>query len=448
MQKQDSPTRRQFLGVTATAAAGGWLAPHVVAASGARRTGPNDTIHLGLIGCGARGRQVMRAFLKLPGVKMTAVCDLHTRHLASGRAEAGGERVAAFHDFRKLLEHRPLDAVIVATQPHWHVLVTIAACQAGKDVYLEKPVGNCIGEGRFAQAAAEKYQRIVQIGTQQRSQAHYRRAVELIHAGQLGAVSEVKVWDHENWWPGRGFPADCPPPPELDWDFYVGPAPYRAYNPNIYYQYGYDWFKLSGAGHQVAWGVHHFDIVLWAMQATAPTRVTALGGNYAFRDNREWPNTLDGILEFGPTPVAPDGFVLQYTMRIGCKRESRAHGKCFMGTNGSLFLDRGGYTITPETVRGAKRPGPTLPPGELEGRPEDDSMRHCAVFLDNLRRRRPPFANLTTGQHASNVGHLLNIAWQTGRTLRWDGERERVLDDPEADALVLKPYRAPWKLAV
>ncbi len=173
----------------------------------------------------------------------------------------GGEKIAAYHDYRKLLEDKNIDAVIVATQAHWHVLPTIAACQAGKDVYVEKPLGNSIGEGRYVIEAAKKYNRIVQIGTQQRSREHYRKAVEIVQSGQLGKTSEVKVWDHTYRAPGRGFPADCDPPPELDWDFYVGPTAMRPYNPNIYYNYGYDWFKLSGAGNQVAWGVHHFDIV-------------------------------------------------------------------------------------------------------------------------------------------------------------------------------------------
>lgn len=446
--KHSRQTRRRFLTTTTTAAATGWMGAQVVAAEVIGQPGANNTLNLALIGCGAQGRHVTRAFRQLPGVRVVAVCDVNSRRLASARAELGGEKVGAYHDFRKLLEHQPLDAVVVATQPHWHVPITIAACRAGKDVYLEKPVGNSIGEGRFAIAAAKKYQRIVQIGTQQRSQAHYQRAVELIQAGKLGTLSEVKVWDYENWWPGRGFPEDCDPPPELDWDFYVGPAPYRAYNPNIYFQYGYDWFKLSGAGHQVAWGVHHFDVVLWAMQVNAPVRITALGGNYAFQDNREWPNTLDGILEFGPGPLAPHGFVLQYTMRIGCKREQRAHGKCFFGTNGSLILDRSGYTITAENLQGRKPAGPTLASAELEGRPANDSTRHCAVFLDNVRHRRRPFANLETGHHASNVGHLMNIAWQVGRTIQWDGEKEQVVNDPEANALVTKPYRPPWKLEV
>ena len=445
----NEPNRRQFLGATATAAATSWAGAKLYAAGADASPGPNETINLALIGCGARGRQVMPSFMQQPGARIVAVCDVNSKHLAVGRQRAGGEKIAAYHDYRKLLENEDIDAVIVATQAHWHVLPTIAACQAGKDVYLEKPLGNSIGEGRYAIEAAKKYDRIVQIGTQQRSREHYRRAVELIQSGKLGEISEVKVWDYENWWPSFGSPPDCDPPPELDWDFYVGPAPYRPYNPNAYYGYGYDWVKLSGAGHQVAWGVHHFDIVLWAMGVNSPVAASAMGGNYAFEDNREWPNTLSGTLQFGPGPVAKHGFVLQYTMRIGCRREQRSHAKCFLGTEASLLLDRSRYSIVAE-VHGRKK---TVAAGNLinkeqESLGSDDEFHHTEVFLENIRQHKQPFANTETGHHATNLGHLMNISWQVGRSIRWDGQKDQVIDDSEANALVTRPYRAPWKLEV
>ncbi|MCL4402836.1 MAG: Gfo/Idh/MocA family oxidoreductase [Acidobacteria bacterium] len=435
----DDTTRREFLGGSGAAAVAAWTRP-----------GPNDTINLGLIGCGARAKWFsIPEFLKIPGARFVAVCDVNSMNLADGRKRAGGERVAAYHDFRKLLEDRNIDVVVIATNQHWHVLTTIAACQAGKDVYVEKPMGNCIGEGRYAIEAARKYGRIVQIGTQQRSQEHYKKAVEVVQSGRLGDISEVQVWDYENQSPGPGSPPDCDPPPELDWDFYVGPAPYRRYNPNIYYKYGYDWFKLSGAGHQVAWGVHHFDIVLWAMGVQWPKAVSAMGGNYAFETNREWPNTFSSVAEFGPGPVAKRGFVLRYSMRVGCQREVRSHGKCFIGTQASMLVDRSGYYIVAEPRKGQK-PAPAggfVNPEERFASAGDDN-RAFGAFLDNVRQRKQPLANLETGHHATNVGHLMNVSWEAGRSVRWDGEKEQVIGDPKANALVMKPYRAPWKLAV
>lgn len=444
------PNRREFLGSSAAAATLAWAGANLYAAGAHAAAGPNDTINMALIGCGARGgNQVMPSFMELPGVRMTAVCDVNSNNLARIREKAGGDKVTAYHDYRKLLEDKSIDAVIVATQAHWHVPIAVAACQAGKDVYLEKPLGNSIGEGRYLIEAAKKYHRIVQIGTQQHSMEHYRKAVEIVQSGRLGEISMVEAWDHTYWAPGRGFPADCDPPPELDWDFYVGPAPMRSYNPNIYYNYGYDWFKLSGAGHQVAWGVHHFDIILWAMGVKYPTIVSAMGGQFAYQDNFEWPNTFDGMLQFGPSPVAKKGFVLSYTMRMGSRRVRRSHAKCFYGTEATMVVDRSRISIAPEpkTEKIQKSAGYLL--GEEEEiLPADDSVRHSAVFLENIRARKQPETDPQTGQYATNLGHLMNISWQVGRSVRWDGEKEQVIGDEAANALVTKPYRKGWELKV
>ncbi len=434
-------TRRVFLAGSGAAAANGFLRA---------RPGPNDTINLGMIGCGARGRGVIIPnFKKIPGTRFTAVCDVNSKYLADCRGLAGDDRVAAYSDYRRLVEDRNVDVVIIATNQQWHVLPMIAACRAGKDVYMEKPLGQSIGEGPMAIAAVKKYGRIVQVGTQQRSQEHYQKAVELIQAGKLGEISEVKVWDYENYWPGAGSPPDCPPPPELDWNFYVGPSPFRNYNPNIYFKYGYDWFRVAGAGHQVAWGVHHFDIVLWALKAQWPKTAYATGGNFAYVDNHEYPNTFSATVEFGPTPISKRGFLLQYTMRTGGKRETRAHGKCFIGTEASMILDRAGYTIVREVPQGQRMvsTGPFVGAEETV-RPAPDSDRHFAVFIENVRGRRQPPATVETLDCATTVGHLMNISWEVGRSIRWDGESRKIIGDPAANKLVMRPYRAPWKLEV
>ncbi len=439
----DHTTRRGFLGHSALAAAGTWAGAQLFATGAAAQSSPNSTITMGVIGCGARARQVVKNFLPLPGVRFVAACDVNSKNLDSMQKMLGGSSIAAHHDFRKLLDDKSIDAVLVGTNAHWHVIPTMMACQAGKDVYVEKPLANSIAEGRFAVRAARKYNRIVQIGTQQRSREHYRKACELIQSGALGTISEVKVWDYENWTPGRGSPADCAPPPELDWDFYVGPAPMQPYNPNIYYNYGYDWFKLSGGGHQVAWGVHHLDVVQWAMGVRWPSAVAAAGGKYAFPDdNRQWPDTFSAVLEYGPGPVAKNGFLLQYSMRIGCRREQRSHGKCFYGTDAVLQLDRSRFTLIRETAKGRKK----VTVEEEETLAAEDEPRHAEVFLENVRSRKQPFADVEVGHWSTNACHLMNVAWQAGRKIRWDGEKEQVIDDPQANAFVSKPYRAPWKL--
>jgi len=447
-----NPTRRDFLGTTTAAAAATWMGARTYAAGAPAGPGPNETIHVGLIGCGGEGRAVATAHSLCEGARIVAVCDLNASRMAHARKQFGGEKVLAYHDYRKMLENKDIDAVIVATNGHWHVLPVIHACGAGKDVYVEKPLGTSIGEGRAAVEAARKHGRVVQIGTQQRSWPHYAKAAEAIRAGKLGEISEVKVWDYDYLYPGFGAPADCDPPKELDWDFWVGPSPAQPYNANKVARHY--WFFDFGGGWQLDWAVHHYDIVHWCLGVTAPVAATAMGGFLCFEQpcNTEWPDTFSGIVEYGPGPVASKGFLLQYTFRGGCRREQRSHAKCFFGSEASMILDRSGYTIAAE-ARGGKKGGKKLGEEiETERNAFDRNVHvaslkaHAEVFLDCMRTRRKSPADVEGGHCATNPGHLMNIAWKVGRRIRWDAGSEKVLDDPEADALVTKKYRAPWKL--
>jgi predicted dehydrogenase len=427
-------SRRTFLSAGAAGVAAGWIGTAKANAG----LGANDTVNLALIGCGIRGRQLLREFAPLAGARIVAVCDVNSQRMAEVRSQAGGEKVRTCHDYRELLAAKDIDAVIVATNGHWHVLPTIHACQAGKDVYVEKPLGTSIGEGRAAIAAARRYDRIVQIGTQQHSWEHYQKAVEIIRSGRLGDIGEVQVWDHENQSPGFGCPPDGEPPKELDWEFWLGPSPKVPYNPNRYTHHY--WFFDYGGAWQVEWAVHHYDIVHWALDVKSPISAVAQGGKYCFEnDNRQWPDTFAGVLEYGPGPVAKRGFLLQYSFRGGCRRDQHSHAKIFCGTEASMILDRSGYTITTETGPKKKAVEETF-----VGKREN----HAEVFLQAVRNHKRPDADVEVGHLASNPGHLLNIAWRVGRKIRWDGEKEQVVGDPEANALVTKQYRSPWKLEV
>ena len=429
------PTRREFLGTGAAAASAVWAGGRPYAAGAEASPGPGETVNVGLIGCGGQGRYDMSLFMSVPGVRIVAVCDVHETRVQEARKQAGGEKVLTCRDHRKLLQSKDVHAVIVATTGHWHVLPTIDACRAGKDVYVEKPLGTSIGEGRAAVEAARKHDRIVQIGTQQHSWEHYARAAELIGKGRLGEITEVKVWDMDYHYPGFGNPPDSEPPKELDWDSWLGPSPKVPYNTNRYLHHY--WFFDYGGGWQLDWAVHHYDVVHWAMGVTEPIAATALGGKYGFKDdNTQWPDTFSAILEYGPGPVAKKGFLLQYTYRGCCRREQRSHGKIFFGSEASMILDRGGFTITPEQGKGK-------PESFVAGPP-----KHHEVFIDCVRAHKKPPADVECGHHASNPGHLMNIAWRVGRRIRWDGQKEQVLDDPEANALVTKKYREPWKLEI
>lgn len=438
--------RRQFLQQSARTAAGVAAAvaagPTVRTARG-QTVSKNEQIGIGLVGCGGRGTYLMGIFQSLPEVRFTAVCDVNKLRAAEA-AKKAGNGATAYGDFRELLRDKSVDAVIVATTGQWHVLPAIEACAAEKDVYLEKPVGTSIGEGRAMITAARKSKRIVQMGTQQRSWEHYHKAVEIIRSGALGNISNVHVFDLENFYPGFGAPPDAAPPPELDWDFFVGPSPEVKYNPNRYSHHY--WFYDYGGGWQLDWAVHHYDIVHWAMGVTAPIAAVGLGGKYAFpKDNTQWPDTFNGACEYPPGPVAKDGFLMTYTFRGGCWHpiERRTHGKAFYGTDAALFLDRSGYEVVAQYRDGKK----VVEDQKAGAQPEHDVLRtHAKGFLTCIASRKDPFANIEVGHAASNPGHLMNIALRAGCRVRWDAEKERVIDNPQADALVHKKYRKPWQL--
>ncbi len=441
-------TRREFLGTAATATAAVALVGSKTRPATAAQASPNRTINLGLIGCGGEGRGVMRAHMQCPDTRIVAVCDLNEERLGQGVKATGNDSIATYRDYRKLLENKDIDAVIVGTNDHWHALCTIHACQAGKHVYVEKPLATSIGEGRAMVQAARKHNRIVQIGTQQRSWPHYQQAAEILQSGRLGEISEVKVWDYDYFYPGFGSPPDADPPKEFGqeyWDFWLGPSEKHPYNPNRFERW-YWFFDYAGAW-QVDWGVHHYDTVHMCLGVTAPKTATASGGMLCFEDtNTEWPDTFSAICEYGPGPVAKKGFLLQYTFRSGCRREQRSHGKLFCGTEASMLLDRSGYTITPEIGK----PGKEESVGNAfagDSTHLDSLAAHAQVFLEAIRNDRRPPADVEQGHFSTNPGHLMNIAWKVGRKIRWDAEAEQVLDDQEANALVMKPYRAPWTLA-
>lgn len=464
-------TRRHFIAATAAL-------PFAGARTGV--AGPansaNNTINIAIIGCGNQGFWHLSALQRCPEVRIVAVCDVNAKRAAEARQQAGGEKVFACSDYRKLLEKKDIDAVTIAAADHWHALPAIHACQAGKDVYVEKPLATSIGEGRAVVRAARQYNRIVQIGTQQRTWPHYIEAAELIRSGALGEISEVKVWDYDYLYPGFGCPPDSEPPPELDWEMYLGPSPKVPYNINrysgvaisgaritampkggLYNATGYTFpthhfFFDYGCGWPADWGAHHFTIVHYALGVDAPVAATGVGGFFTFeKTNLEWPETFEGILEYPSGPVAKKGFLLQYSSRLGCRREQVPHGKCFYGTEASLLLHRGGYTITPESrkkkfaAKGKEQIVNNTYAGNVH---EESVVAHAKVFLNSVRTRKRPPADVEFGHLGTNPGHLMNISWRMGRKIRWDAVHETVVNDPEANALVTKQYRAPWKLEV
>ncbi len=443
-------SRRGFVGaVGATGAAAFVAAQHQNRAVAA---GPNEAIRLGLIGAGSRGNQLLDTFLKQKDAAIVAVCDVDDKHstqTAEKIKKSSGQEPKTMRDYRAILDNPNVDAVIIATPDHWHALPTIHAVMAGKDVYVEKPVGHNVAEGKAMIKAAKKYDKIVAVGTQQRSSTHFQKAVETVKSGKLGKVFWIQTWNFENISPvGMGRFADTTPPPHVDYDRWLGPAPERPFNPNRFHMV-FRWFFDYAGGMMSDWGVHLNDIALWALDAKAPKTICSTGGIFTTDDDRDTPDTLQVVYEF-------PGTTLTYSMRKGngLKFNGHDYGILFCGTDGSLLLDRAGYEIIPDTVvlpYGIKAAHGSRPIRKIDLKPEkeggvDGQPAHVRNFLDCLASRKPPTVDLEIGHRSTNTCHLGNIAYKLGRKLTWDETTETFKDDPEANALLSREARKGYEL--
>jgi predicted dehydrogenase len=444
--------RRQFLRLAA-----GTAAASLATLRRSRATTANETVNVALVGCGTRGMHVARLMRQAPGTRFVAVCDVYDRSAARAK-EWAGDGCQSFVDFRKVLDRQDVDAVLVATPDHWHAMPTILACQAGKDVYVEKPLAHNIREGRAMVEAARHHNRIVQTGTQHRSAPHYAEVAQIIQKGELGPVRFVRIWNYNNQFPrGFGRQADSDPPAGLDWDFYLGPAPAVPFNRSRFLG-TFRWFWDYAGGLITDFGTHRFDSLHQVMNVDAPRAVTAMGNRYELDDGRDTPDVLQATYEY------PD-FILSYEAcnlnahgaggRTAGKRyyrargpDDRPHGEAYYGTNGTLICDRIGYEIYPEMEPGL-RPAVGRPKFRIERKEaagEDATAEHAANFIACVRSREKPAADVAIGHRSTIVPHLGNIAYRTGRKIRWDAEQEQILDDPDASQLLSRNARKPWDL--
>jgi predicted dehydrogenase len=451
--------RREFmtgvLGTTAAVSAAVPAASHVL--------GSNDRVNVGWIGCGGRGQYDASLLEQIPNVEIIAVCDVYEPHARAAQRQVGS-RCQAYHDFRNLLERKDVDAVLIATPDHWHATTTVLACEAGKDVYVEKPLAHTIDEGRKMVAAARRYKRVVQLGTQHRSAPHFREAARIVQAGDIGPVHFVRVWNYINMSPdGVGYAENSPAPAGLDWDFYLGPAPSVPFNRNRFLV-SYRWFWDYAGGMATDYGTHRFDSVHEVMGEDTPCAVTACGGRYVLKDGGDTPDTLQITYEY-------PNFVLSYEASMvnghGCGgrtpgmkyyltrcQDDRPHGMAFYGTKGTLYADRVGFELYPEP-KGEFGPGAIhAVEGDSEGfrtsrkqaRGRDTTDLHIKDFLECVRSRQKPVADVETGHHSTIVPHLGNIALRTGHKIRWEAQNEEIIDDPKASELLSRPARKPWDL--
>jgi predicted dehydrogenase len=445
-------TRRDFVGDALHAATGAalWAAASGRLAAGAGADDPqprvsaNDKIVIALIGCGSQGRSDLGALLRLREVECAALCDVDEHRLsetAGSVADLRGRKPDTYRDFRRVLERKDVQAVVVATPDHWHALPTVLACQAGKDVYVEKPLATSIAEGRVMVRAARRYDRIVQVGTQQRSAGHFQEAVDIVRSGELGKMRFVRTWCCLDWLGPLGNPADRKPPDYVDYDMWLGPAPARPFNPMRFHE-NFRYFWDYSGGLQVDWGAHMIDVALWALGGT-PLRASAGGGKPAYpNDIRETPDTQLSQIEMKGYPL-----LWEHMIGAGLGPWQREHGVEFHGENGVLVVDRGGYEVVPETdaMSGTGRVY------RMKGQPrrpasEDFHFAHVRNFVACLKTRETPAADVEAGHLSIIPSHLANISIRLGRGVAWDAAKEEIPGDPEAQRLVGRAYRSPWAL--
>jgi predicted dehydrogenase len=442
------PTRRSFLQQGASLTGGALLlsAFNQPSFAAARKwVGPADQLNVGAIGINGMGWADLKAALKVPGVNVVALCDVDKNVLDKRMAELAKEnvntsRIKTYGDYRKLLQQKDVDFVIIGTPDHWHAQIMIEACQAGKDVYVEKPVGNSIGECRAMIATQEKYKRAVQGGQWQRSQKHFRDAVDFVYSGQLGNIRTVKVWCYQGWMkPGPVVP-DSAPPPGVDYDMWLGPAPKRSFNSSRFH-FNFRWFWDYAGGLMTDWGVHLLDYGLLGMKAGTPKTIAALGGDFAYPDLlQETPDTLTTLYEF-------DGFNLVWDHAMGIDNGSygRDHGIAYIGNNGTLVLSRGGWEVIEE--KNAKEKKVSKP---FVASSDNGLDLHMANFIDVVRSRKMEDlrCSIQAGAHVATVAQMGNISLRSGKRLVWDKGAAKFSDDAVNREYLMKEYHNGWKLPV
>ncbi len=425
------------------------------AASYRRVLGANDRVGIGFIGFGLIGAQHVHDFRAQPDAAMVALCDVYQPRMEQGVAACGGT-ARGYRDFRKILDDRDIDAVVVSTPDHWHALLTMMACAAGKDVYVEKPMTLFAREGRWMTEVARRHNRIVQVGTQQRSGLHYQRARELLQSGYVGQMLTARMGDSRNVMPGFGKPPDAPAPHDFDYEMWLGPAPERPYNPHRGL-YHFRWFWDYSGGQMTNLGAHEVDIVQWVLGAKGPLAVTSTGGRWALQDDGETPDTQDALFEYPK-------FTALWSHREAGKGMRVQRGLEFIGTKGTLMVNRSGFEvesdmrIDPENAvpvyQGMPSGGPKRSaamgtpwienPEHGKGSEPEQLTNHVRNFLECVRSRQRPIADVEGGHRTAVACHLANISLRLGRKIRWDADNEQIIGDAEASAMLERPYRKPW----
>jgi len=432
----------------------------LTALSYSRVLGANDRAQLGYIGLGNRGDQVHDGFLEWGDARTAAICDLKSSYLDLAEKKAkdhGHDTPKRYADWRKLIEDKSLDAVVIATPDHWHALQMIAACDAGKDVYCEKPLSLTVFEGRRMVEAAELNKRVVQVGIHRRSAKFLQEAAAYVQSGALGKITLAQGWHLTNEWPtGLGAAPEGPPPSEAEWDAWLGPAPKVPYNRNRMY-YNFRWFYNYSGGQVTNFGVHYVDMLRWCLGKDAPKAVTVMGGKYAIDDNREIPDTLQAMWDY-------DGVMMVFTQINANAAPGNALKTEMMirGTKGTMYLNLDRWEVVPEVITELPLPQrtpvdrnlekgynpskkPVLEARKSTGYPT--AQPHARNFLDCIKSRAKCNCDVLTGHLSTSATLIANIAYKTRSYLEWDARAEKFTNNAAANQLLHYKYRPPWKLA-
>ena len=414
--------RRSFLG----AAAAGLAATRA-------RVAAADKVNVGMIGVGGRGRGLLGVYASLPDVNVTHLCDADQASLERANqviAKAGARKPQTTNDMRHLLDDKEVDAVVVATPDHWHAPATILACDAGKDVYVEKPASHNIREGRLMVDAARRNRRIVQVGTQSRSRPSTLKAMEIVKSGQIGEVIMAKAWDVQLR-DDIGHKENSPVPDGVDYDTWLGPAPWIPFNENRFH-YKWHWHWHFGTGDAGNDGAHQIDIARWALGVDYPKSAKGMGGKIFFEDDQQTPDTMNVTFDYG-------GKALIWEMRIWNPygMDGQENGVAVYGSEATIQIGRWdrrwGYKLF-------DRAGKLVEHNDAD----DEADDHMRNFIDCIRTRKLPNADVSIGHLSALHCHLANIVARTGRNVDFDQESEQAINDEEANLHVSRRYRTHW----
>lgn len=441
--------RRNFLLDTSLASSGLVIAPSIV--KNLKTNSPNEQINIGVIGCKGMGWSDTNSLLKIPEVNLTGICDVDQsviKQRLDDYAKLRSNKPKTYVDYREMLKDTSIDAIVIGTPDHWHCSMMVDAVKAGKHVYVEKPIANTIEECNIMVEAQRHTGKVVQVGQWQRSGPHYRKAIDIVRSGDLGNIRLVKVWAYQGWMKPMQPMADAAAPEGVDYKRWLGPAPMRPFNPNRFH-FNFRWFWDYAGGLMTDWGVHEIDIALYAMEAIAPLSVMASGGKLAYpNDPAETPDTLQTVFDYGDFSM-----LWEHATGIDGGPYGRTEGIAFIGNNGTLVVNRGGYEVIAEKefVGWGRNDGATkMTPVELVKKPQEENYLdfHAQNFIEAIKANDHNMLNtpIQSGSVAAINAQMGNIAYKTGEKIYWDQAHGNFGNNKKANELIKAQYHNGWNI--